>query len=230
VLRDNSGRRALFNLVVRFSLAVAIAASIASILVMAIPASQRPAAQPNDASSISAAWQSVKSTLLPAPQEKQAATLSAQDGSGLANETLPRGIHVAAPPPGVVVASPPPAPVAAVAAPAAPAAAAPAAAAPPPQIVRNLDPKEISGLVARGQDLLASGDIQSARLLLLRGAEARDARSAFLLGTTYDPALLRQLGAGPLADPAQARNWYQKAKEWGEPDAQRRLEALALPR
>jgi TPR repeat protein len=117
--------------------------------------------------------------------------------------------------------------VAAVAAP-----APPAAAAPPPQaeIVRKLDPKEISGLVSRGQDLLASGDIQSARLLLLRGAEARDARSAFLLGTTYDPALLRQLGAGPLADPAQARNWYQKAKEWGEPDAQRRLEALALPR
>lgn len=233
VLRDNSGRRALFNLAVRFSLAVAIAASIASILVMAIPASQRPAAQPNDASSISAAWQSVKSALQPAPQEKQAATLSAPDDSGLASETPRRGIQVAAPPPGAVVASPPPAPVAAVAAPAVPVAAAPVVAAPPPQaeIVRNLDPKEISGLVTRGQDLLASGDIQSARLLLLRGAEARDARSAFLLGTTYDPALLKQLGAnGPLADPAQARNWYRKAREWGEPDAQRRLEALALPR
>ena len=39
----------------------------------------------------------------------------------------------------------------------------------------------------------------------MRGAEARDARSALLVGTTYDPALLRQIGAdGPMADAAQA--------------------------
>ena len=103
----------------------------------------------------------------------------------------------------------------------------------PPQreVVRSLDPREIAALVKRGQDLLASGDVQSARLLLMRGAEARDARAALLVGTTYDPALLRQIGAdGPLADAAQARTWYQRAKEWGEPDAQRKLEALALSR
>jgi hypothetical protein len=102
---------------------------------------------------------------------------------------------------------------------------------PPAETVRSLDPREIAALIKRGQDLLASGDVQSARLLLLRGAEARDARAALLVGTTYDPALLRQIGAdGPLADPAQARTWYQRAKEWGEPDAQRKLEALALSR
>jgi hypothetical protein len=28
----------------------------------------------------------------------------------------------------------------------------------------------------------------------------------------------------------QARLWYQKAKEWGEPDAQRQLDALVLAR
>ncbi|XIA67011.1 hypothetical protein ACFIOY_15000 [Bradyrhizobium sp. TZ2] len=293
VLRDNSGRRALFNVAIRFSIAVAIAAGVASILVMAIPASQRPA---NDPSSISAIWQSVKSSVLPAPQQKRGATLSAQERSGRANDPLPLGIQVGAPFPGAIVAInglpigarltsgqrianewhvpasevsgvsviPPNGFVgqmllaaelrdtdgaalvasstrlswtAAVSAPPPPAAAAvvaaPVAVSPPPQaeIVRNLDPKEISGLVKRGQDLLASGDILSARLLLLRGAEARDARSALLLGTTYDPALLRQLGAnGPLADVAQARNWYQKAREWGEPDAQRQLEALAVPR
>jgi hypothetical protein len=33
-----------------------------------------------------------------------------------------------------------------------------------------------------------------------------------------------------MADIAQARMWYQRAKEWGEPDAQRKLEALALSR
>ena len=65
----------------------------------------------------------------------------------------------------------------------------------------------------------------------MRGAEARDARAApCSLGTTYDPALLRQVGADGLADIAQARKWYQRAKEWGEPDAQRKLEALALSR
>jgi TPR repeat protein len=113
-----------------------------------------------------------------------------------------------------------------------------AAAAPPmpavrqqAEVVRSLDPKEIAALIKRGQDLLAAGDVQSARLLLMRGAEARDARAALLLGTTYDPARLRQMGAdGPLADVAQARLWYQRAKEWGEPDAQRQLDALALSR
>jgi TPR repeat protein len=97
--------------------------------------------------------------------------------------------------------------------------------------VRSLDPREIAALIKRGQDLLASGDVQSARLLLMRGAEARDARAALLVGTTYDPGLLRQIGAdGPLADIEQARTWYQRAKEWGEPGAQRKLEALALSR
>src|SRR5436190_79877 len=53
VLRDLSGRRALFQQVIRFSIAVAIAASIATLLVMAIPSSQRPAGQ--DSASLSAA-------------------------------------------------------------------------------------------------------------------------------------------------------------------------------
>jgi hypothetical protein len=123
------------------------------------------------------------------------------------------------------VVAPPPAPVAvATAAPAMPVA-------PQTEVVRSLDPKEIAALLRRGQDLFAAGDVQSARLVLLRGAEARDARAALLVGTTYDPARLRQVGAdGPLADVAQARIWYQRAKEWGEPDAQRQLDALALSR
>jgi hypothetical protein len=139
-----------------------------------------------------------------------------------------------APAPTVAVAPPVVTPPPVAAAPVAVATAAPSAIpAPPPQAetVRTLDPKEVAALIRRGQDLLASGDVQSARLLLMRGAEARDARAALLVGTTYDPALLRQIGAdGPLADAAQARTWYQRAKEWGEPDAQRKLEALALSR
>jgi hypothetical protein len=330
VLRDLSGRRALLQQVIRFSIAVAIAASIATLLVMAIPSSQRPAGQ--DAPSLSAAWQSVKSSVSPAPQPapppRRTATLAVQDGSGFTNDPVPLGIHVGAPPPdafvsisgltagarltsgrrigasewrvpateisGVSVIPPegytgqmlvtaelrdatgaaltgsstrltwqaPPnaAPSLATVAPRAvtpvPAAAvAPPVVAPPPPVaatppvavaaaapstipaqpqaepVRSLDPREVAALIRRGQDLLASGDVQSSRLLLMRGAEARDARAALLVGTTYDPAQLRQIGAdGPLADIAQARTWYQRAKEWGEPDAQRRLEALSLAR
>jgi hypothetical protein len=320
VLRDLSGRRALLQQVIRFSIAVAIAASIAMLLVMAIPSPQRPPGQDN--ASLSAAWQSVKSSVIPAPQpspaQRRTATLAVQDGSGFTNDPVPLGIHVGAPPPdafvsinglaaaarltsgkrvgpnewrvpateisgvsvippdgftgqmlvtaelrdgrGVAltgtstrltwtalpkvtapavaaappVAAPPVPPVAVAAATPPPATApAPATVSPPPQaeVVRSLDPREIAVLIKRGQDLLASGDIQSARLLLMRGAEARDARAALLVGTTYDPARLRQMGAdGPFADVAQARLWYQRAKEWGEPDAQRRLDALALSR
>jgi hypothetical protein len=324
VLRELSGRRAVFQQFIRLSIAVAIAASIATLLVMAIPASQRPAGQ--EAASLSAAWQSVKSSVLPAqqpaPPPKRTATLAVQDGSGLVNDPVPLGIHVGAPPPGAfvsinglppgarltsgkrigqnewrvpateisgvsvmppdgftgqmlvtaelrdgdgvaltatstrvtwtappraapppvaVVAPPPPPPPVAVAPPpvavsppvTVATAAPPAMPAPSPQadVVRSLDPREVAALVKRGQDLLASGDVQSARLLLLRGAEARDARAALLVGTTYDPVLLRQIGAdGPMADAAQARLWYQRAKEWGEPDAQRKLDAMALSR
>ena len=312
VLRDMSGRRALFDVVIRFSIAAAIAAGVALMFVMAFPMSQGPAGLSIESPSISSLWQSMKSSVLPAPQpqRKRVATLTVQDSSGLVNDPMPIGVSVGAPPPGALVAVnglapgarltsgkriasnewrvpaseisavsviPPegfvgqmavtvelrdgdgvalanssarlswaaPASVAAAApaiavapkavavavAPAAP--ALPPVASRPPQteIVRNLDPKEIAGLIRRGQDLLSSGDILSARLLLQRGAEARDARSALLLGTTYDPSLLKQLGAsGPLEDIAQARNWYQKAREWGAPDAQRQLDALALAR
>ncbi|WKA30360.1 SEL1-like repeat protein [Bradyrhizobium roseum] len=330
VLRDLSGRRALFQQIIRFSIAVAIAATIATLLVMAIPSSQRSPGQ--DSASLTAAWQSVKSSVAPAPQPapppRRTATLAVQDGSGFTNDPVPLGIHVGAPPPDAFVsisgltagsrltsgrrvgggewrvsateisgvsvippegftgqmlvtaelrdatgaaitgsstrltwqAAPNVAPSLATVAPRAvmpapaPAVAAPPVVAPPPvaavppvavaaavpaaipaqpqsDTVRSLDPREIAALIRRGQDLLASGDVQSARLLLMRGAEARDGRAALLVGTTYDPALLRQIGAdGPLADPAQARIWYQRAKEWGEPDAQRKLEALALSR
>src|SRR5437870_10368686 len=105
VLRDLSGRRALLQQVIRFSIAVAIAASIATLLVMAIPSSQRPAGQDN--ASLAAAWQSVKSSVTPAPQppppQKRTATLAVQDGSGFANDPVPLGIHVGAPPPGAFV-------------------------------------------------------------------------------------------------------------------------------
>ena len=90
-----------------------------------------------------------------------------------------------------------------------------------------LEPGEVDRLVNRGEDYLAQGDIAAARLILGRAAEARDARAAFSLAATYDPAVLRQLHVvGFRLDVAQARAWYEKALEYGSAEASRRLAAL----
>jgi hypothetical protein len=91
-----------------------------------------------------------------------------------------------------------------------------------------LSPNEIAASVRRAQELMASGDLRGARALLARAADAQDARAALLLAKTFDPLTSRQLsGADPGPDIAQARNWYQRARDWGSPEAQRQLDALA---
>jgi len=92
----------------------------------------------------------------------------------------------------------------------------------------ELAPNEIAGFVRRAQELLASGDMPGARSYLTRAAEAHDARAALLLAKTFDPMVSRhQSGADQGPDVAQARDWYQRAREWGAPEAQRQLDALA---
>jgi hypothetical protein len=95
-------------------------------------------------------------------------------------------------------------------------------------VERTLDPEEIAILIRRGEQLIETGDISSARLLLRRAAEARDARAAFALAGTYDPLLLSKLGVygfGP--DVSAARHWYQKAAEFGSREASARLDSLS---
>jgi hypothetical protein len=78
------------------------------------------------------------------------------------------------------------------------------------------DPAQISELCRRGEELLSTGDIAAARLLLERSARAGSPRAAFVLGTSYDPKVLKYLGVrGVPADAASARSWYEKAKELG---------------
>jgi TPR repeat protein len=92
---------------------------------------------------------------------------------------------------------------------------------------RRLDPEEVGLLLKRGQELLETGDIASARLALRRAAEAGDARAAYALAATYDPNVLRELrvyGAAP--DPVRARAWYEKAVAFGSREAPQRLEML----
>jgi hypothetical protein len=99
---------------------------------------------------------------------------------------------------------------------------------PPPVASRAIEPQELALMVKRGEDLLNTGDIASARLLLRRAAEAQDARAAFVLATSYDPIVLKRLGVyGSTPDVATARDWYEKAKQYGSREAPQRLELLA---
>ena len=94
--------------------------------------------------------------------------------------------------------------------------------------VVTFDPEEVTMLIKRSQDFLKSGDIPSARLSLRRAANAGNAQAALALGATYDQPLLVELGVlGFAPDPAQARAWYQRARELGSNEAARRLERLA---
>jgi hypothetical protein len=98
----------------------------------------------------------------------------------------------------------------------------------PTGVVRHLDRDELDKLLKRGEKFLENGDISAARLLLRRAAEAGDARAALALATTYDPLVLKQIGAlGAKADVAQAQTWYQKASELGSAEAVVRLQRLA---
>jgi hypothetical protein len=97
--------------------------------------------------------------------------------------------------------------------------------------VLQLDPDEIAALVKRGDELMASGDLAAARLVLQRAAEAGDAHAALALAGTYDPMVLEKLPVHGLApNIAMARNWYERARQFGSLDAPRRLELLASRR
>ena len=294
----------------RFAVATGVAALIALAFVAAFPASQGPAAE--RALSALPTWQSLTSSLFPAPQRRPAPTLVVRDGNGPVNEPLSLGVNVNSPGASATVAIGgmpagarltagrrmgagewrvpaqeisdvsiiPPAdfvgvmnltaelrgsdgaalvsslvrltwtsatPVGSVGVPASAAVVASVPAAPPtpqpqqsitspePPVaaraeppVREINPDEVAGFLRRAQELLAAGDVQAARLLLLRAAEAHDAGAALSLAKTFDPILSKQFGAAdPEPDLAQARNWYQKAEEWGALEARRQLEALA---
>ena len=97
---------------------------------------------------------------------------------------------------------------------------------PQPKTLR-LAADEIATLVKRGKDALASGDFAAARLLLRRAAEAGNADAAMALGATYDPLVIRRLGAvGAEPDAARARKWYQQAIDLGSTAAAQPLASL----
>jgi hypothetical protein len=71
------------------------------------------------------------------------------------------------------------------------------------------------------------GYFAGARAYFKRAAEAGSGEAALELGATYDPDFIEQIGAqGIKADPAEARVWYERAKQLGVEGAEAKLKAL----
>ena len=83
----------------------------------------------------------------------------------------------------------------------------------------ELSEARVEKLLARGERHLAQGDIAAARAFFRRAADAGLAVGATLLATTYDPVELQRLKVvGVVADPNEARKWYERARELGALD------------
>ncbi len=85
--------------------------------------------------------------------------------------------------------------------------------APAPDTVQpSLTVAQLDRMLERGEALLMSGNITSARLLFMRVVAAGDPRGAIWVGMTYDPDMYARLPvAGIKPDREQAEFWYKKA-------------------
>jgi hypothetical protein len=82
-------------------------------------------------------------------------------------------------------------------------------------------------LVAQGEKYLADANIEVARQFFRRAADAGLASAALQLAATYDPAELAALQIeGVVPDRAEARRWYERARQLGAVDAESRLARL----
>jgi TPR repeat protein len=98
----------------------------------------------------------------------------------------------------------------------------------PPLPARQLTNEEIAAFLERGREYIRTADLAAARLLFRRAAEAGDPQAALALGATYDPVTLGEIGLENFySDVAEARTWYEQARELGSPRAMARLKRLA---
>jgi TPR repeat protein len=97
---------------------------------------------------------------------------------------------------------------------------------PPPS---SASPAAVAALLARGDALIAIGDVAAARLVYQRAAALASARAATATGKTYDARFLQAIGAiGVVADPEAAAAWYRKGAALGDEDAAPLLGGLDL--
>jgi hypothetical protein len=91
----------------------------------------------------------------------------------------------------------------------------------------SLSADEVTALLARGDSLIAKGDVASARLFYERAAEAGEGQAALRLGESYDPAFLARVHlSGLRGDALAAARWYRRAWELGTGEAETLLQAL----
>ncbi len=102
-------------------------------------------------------------------------------------------------------------------------------AAAPPVVPRSVpqDRERVMRLLSKGNEQLEEGNISAARLFYERAAEAGLAEGAMALAATFDAAELGRLNVrGIKADPKQARQWYERARQLGAGEADERLRRL----
>lgn len=86
-------------------------------------------------------------------------------------------------------------------------------------------------MVRRGDELLATGDVVSARRFFEIGAQAGDAAALCGVAKTYDAEFLRLIGArGVSGDDAEALGWYRRAAAAGSAEAAARLQTMTPKR
>jgi Peptidase C39 family len=108
--------------------------------------------------------------------------------------------------------------------------ATPSVAAPVPSVTADrplLSAPEIATLLARGDALLANGDLAAARLFYERAANVGDGQAAIRLGETFDPVFLNHAQLrGARGDVVTALSWYRRARELGAAQAEVLLQSL----
>ncbi len=92
---------------------------------------------------------------------------------------------------------------------------------PTPPVAARPAAAELAALVARGDEIFATGDVASARLFYERAADAGDAQAALRMGESFDPGFLDQAHVrGAKGDPATAIYWYRRARDLGSAEAE----------
>jgi hypothetical protein len=96
-----------------------------------------------------------------------------------------------------------------------------------PPVVSSEEFRRGERLVAQGDRYFAEGKVAGARLFFRQAADIGLALGAIRLAATYDPAeLSRYQVLGITPDLAEARKWYERAREMGAPEAEQRLARL----
>lgn len=96
----------------------------------------------------------------------------------------------------------------------------------PPELSAE-ERRKAERMMAQGDKFLEGGNIEIARQFYQRAADAGYAAGALRLAATYDPGELTRLSIQVVPSPADARRWYERARELGAPEAEERLVRLA---